>query len=301
MTKNELNTAFDRMTPNDTQKERILNTILNKEHPIAKVSKLKKVHRKIWFSTAAACLVFVFTIIFVFQFSGGIETYALSITMPDGSTVLMENRSNNRSNDLAASASYVDNGPQLRFFINGKDIAKIEISSENEYIKATDWTETLDERYWNAELYYNEIEIDGTVYQYVPAKSQYDKSIVLIFPESFEEYDKIWYDWYGWNLHDWAIENDFAHIQGYNGMSVLDAEKLLESASEEEKLAIAASGGGTSSAGHILLDGYQEDKLNDRVTITITDRQGNTFTKMLIISISNNVLGQTVVTASLTD
>ena len=41
MTKNELNTAFDRMTPNDTQKERMLNTILNIEQPVERVSYLQ--------------------------------------------------------------------------------------------------------------------------------------------------------------------------------------------------------------------------------------------------------------------
>ncbi|MDR1000369.1 MAG: hypothetical protein LBL96_06175 [Clostridiales bacterium] len=100
---------------------------------------------------------------------------------------------------------------------------------------------------------------------------------------------------------EWASEDDFSHYQSYNGLSANKIEKKLADMSEEERLAIAAGGGGTSAAGHILLDGYPEDKLSDRITITITDRQGNTVTKTLSINVHNNEIGQTVVAASLTD
>jgi hypothetical protein len=302
MTKGELNMAFDRMTPDDTQKERMLNTVLSSRHPAAQASKPKKARRKVWAGAAAACLALALTMIFVFQPGGGVAAFALSVTIPDGSTVLLEDKAiDNRPSAPAASVSYVDSRPQLRFFITGENIAKIEISCENEYLKAHDFTEKLDEKYWNPELYYEEQQIDGTIYQYVPTRSLLDKSHVLLFPKNFDEYDQIWYDWYAWDLMEWASEDDFSHYQSYNGLSSNEIEEKLASMSEEERLAIAAGGGGTSTAGHILLDGYPEDNLNDRITITITDRQGNTVTKKLLINVRNNEIGQTVVSASLAD
>lgn len=302
MTKNELHTAFDSMTPDDTQKERMLNKVLSKKNVYVQALKPQRARRKVWFSAsvATACLALVFAVTLMLNLGGGAVAYALSITMPDGNSVLMEDRSvNNRPTDLALTVSYVDSRPQLRFFITGENIAKIEISCENEYLKAHDFTEKLDEKYWNPELYYVEKEVDGVVQKYVPTKSFLNKSHVLLFPENFDEYDRVWYDWYAWDLMEWASENDYSRYQKYNDLSNADLEKLLETASEEEKLAIAASGGSTSAAGHILLDGYPAEKLTDRVAITITDRQGNTVTKMLAISVSNNSFGQTVVTASL--
>lgn len=304
MNKDEIKMAFDNVTPDDTQKARMLGKILSTEQPAIQPYKPVKSRRKVWFSASAvtACLALVLVLTLMFNIGGGTVAYALSIKMSNGNSVLMEDRSvNNRPTELASSVSYVDSRPQLRFFITGEEIAKIEISSNTEYITASDWTETLDERYWNPELYYEETEIDGTVYQYIPGKSGFDKSLVLVFPEGFKDYDQVWYDWYAWDLYDWASEDDFSHFQGHNSLSVKDAEKLLETASEEEKLAIAAGGGGTSAAGHILLDGYPVELLNDSITITITDRQGNTVTKTLTINISNNVLGQTVVTANMID
>jgi len=50
MTKNELNSAFGKMTPDETQKELLLNTILDKENPLAHVILNQKPYRKLWFS-----------------------------------------------------------------------------------------------------------------------------------------------------------------------------------------------------------------------------------------------------------
>lgn len=304
MTKNELIMAFDSMTPDNTQKELMLNSVSCNKHTIVHVVIPQRAHRKVWFgaSAATACLIFVLALALMLNIGGGAVAYGLSIEMPDGSSVLMEDRSvNNRPTDLASIVSYVESRPQLRFFITGENIAKIEISCESEYLKAVDFTEKLDEKYWNPELYYVEKEVDGVVQKYVPTRSLLDKSHVLLFPEYFNEYDRVWYDWYAWDLMEWASEDDYSHYQKYNGMSNSELEKLLETASEEEKLAIAAGGGATSAAGHILLDGYPTEKLTDRVTITITDRQGNTVTKTLTINVSNNTFGQTVVTASISE
>ena len=302
MTNQQLNRTFDNMTPSAKQKERIWNTIVQNSEPAARKTKFGGMPRKAFLGTAAACLVLAAALIFTMPFGRGTTAFALSVTMPNGASVQMEDWNRDKQADgLVSSASYVDNGPELRFYITGEDIARIEISSEKEFVSAHDWTQTLDEKYWNPELYYQEAEIDGTVYQYVPSRSLFEKSIVLNFPEGFEQYDEVWYTWYGWNLRDWASQDNYAHIQGYNGLTAADTEKLLENATEDEKLAIAAGGGSTSAAGHILLDGYPEDQLSDRVAIAITDRQGNTVTRTLTVKISNNAFGQTVVTANLED
>ncbi len=84
-----------------------------------------------------------------------------------------------------------------------------------------------------------------------------------------------------------ACEDEFSRFQGM-GSSINDAS---------EKDMLEAASGNNSAAGHILLDGYPKEKLNDRITITITDMSGNTITKTISINISNNKI--TVVTASL--
>ena len=256
--------------------------------------------RKIWLSAsvATACMALVLTLVFVLQLGGGAVAFALSVSTPNGSTIIMEDKnSNQNSDDIVTSVSYVDSRPQLRFFITGVDIVSIEVSTNIEYVRAHDWTESLDEIFWNPELHYEETEIDGVKYQYLPARSGFEKSIVLIFPEDFEDYEQVWYEWHGLNLYDWARENEASRFQEYNGMSVSEIEEQIDSMSEGEKLAIAAGGGDTSAAGHIILDGYPVELLNDYITINITDRQGNTITKTLIVYVSNNALGQTVVTA----
>lgn len=304
MNKNEIIMAFESMALDDTQKSRILDKVLYKEQPSGKPLRAIKTHRKAWISAGAvtACLALVLTLTIMLNLGGGTVTFALSIPLPNGHTVLIEDRGiTDRPAELAATVGYVDSYPQLRFFITGEDIAKIMVSCENEYLKIHDFSQTLDEKYWNLGLYYEETEIDGIIYQYIPAKSSLDKSFVLVFPEGFSSYDQVWYDWLAWDLREWASDNDFSRIQGYNGMSAKEIAELAENLTEEERLAIAAGGGGTSAAGHIQLDGYPEELLNDSITMAITDRQGNTIKKTLTINISNNAFGQTVVTASMID
>ena len=67
---------------------------------------------------------------------------------------------------------------------------------------------------------------------------------------------------------------------------------------EEEKLKLAAGddGSGVSGIGHIQLNGYPEILTMDHILITITDRQGNSTTKIIYIKVSNNEYNQTVVT-----
>ena len=269
-------------------------------------------------SLAIASIAIIISIMVIYFFNGdGTTAYAVSISipdgssismsdgssilMPDGSSILLEDYSIDYANDpnlLASSVKFVDRFPQLRFFIKGEDIARIEITTETESVNVHDWTKTLDERFWNPELYYEEIEIGGEVYQYIPSRNIHFQSNVVLFPDGFNEYDHIWYTWLALNLHDWAQEDSDSRIQGFNNMSTSEINELYESMTKEERLAVAAGGGRTSSAGHFLLDGYPEELLSDRINITITDRQGNKIIKIITVNISNNVFGQTVVTAN---
>jgi hypothetical protein len=189
--------------------------------------------------------------------------------------------------EFTATVSNVNPRPCLEFYIEGKDIAEIELSCVNEYLYIVDWTKTQEEKYWNTDLYQW---YDEEKQQYVAhPELLLDKSCLLTFPEGFNEYDQIWYRWYAWDLYNWASADNFSHFQGTGGS--------IDYTSEDEKL--EAAGGSKSAAGHILLDGYPKEKLNDRITITITDRSGNTMMKTISINISNNDIGQTVITASL--
>jgi len=287
MTKNELNMAFERMTPNNMQKERMLNAILNKEHPATQVSYPQKIRRKLWFGTVAACMALVFAMMFTFQLSKSSVAFALSIGCPDSENKVKIMDSRMEREEFTTTVSTVNPRPGLEFYIEGKDIARIELSCENEYLYIVDWTKTQQEKYWNTELYQW---FDEEKQQYVAnPELLLDKSCLLTFPKGFNEYDLIWYRWYAWDLYKWASENNFSHFQGVDSNINYDSEK--------DKL--EAAGGNKSAAGHILLDGYPKEKLNDRITITITDRSGNTITKTISINISNNNIGQTVVTASL--
>ena len=290
MTKNTLNAAFHPMKPDAQQKQRMLAAIRSAAQP-QPLRGRRCLVRTAGLRLAAACLLLATALIVGSVLTEPPAAFALSVGVPDGSSVdLVDPNHASRH----SSISSVDNGPELRFSITGKDIAKIEIACQQESVRALDWTETLEEQYWNPELYYEQTVIDGVAYSYVPARSGFSPRLEITFPEGFTQYDQVWYTWYGWNLRSWASQQNYAHIQGYDP----EAEKRLENATEEEKLAIASGGGSTSVAGHILLEGYPEDKLTDHLTITITDRQGRTVTQLMTIKISNNTLGQTVVTAN---
>lgn len=76
---------------------------------------------------------------------------------------------------------------------------------------------------------------------------------------------------------------------------------LSNQPTEQQKLMLAAGndGSGATGLGHIQLDGYPEELAGDRITINITDRDGNTTSKYIDIKISNNEFNETVVTANL--
>ena len=198
--------------------------------------------------------------------------------------------------NYGTSVSYVDARPQLEFFIEGEDIAQIEVSCQNEYLYAVDWTETQHEKYWNVDYYQTYDEKTQTC-TFHPERL-YDKTMKFQFNEGFKDYGDIWYRWTAWNLNQWAIEDNFSHIVGYG---IEPKIELSDDMTEEQKLMLAAGedGSGLTNIGHICLEGCPEELTWDRITIKITDRYGNSLTKYINVEISNNEYNQTVVTASL--
>lgn len=193
----------------------------------------------------------------------------------------------------STNVSYVDSRPSFEFYIEGEDIARIDVSCKTEYLYAVDWTKTQHEKYWNME-YYQTYDEESGVSTFYPDKL-YAKSMTMTFDEGFSDYGDIWYRWTAQNLYEWAAEDNFSHfLLGGN-------QKGLSDMTEEEKLKLAAGddGSGVSGIGHIQLNGYPEKFTMDRILITITDRQGNSTTKIIYIKVSNNEYNQTVVTANL--
>jgi bla regulator protein BlaR1 len=202
---------------------------------------------------------------------------------------------NNSPENYGTSVSNVDSRPGLEFYIEGEDIAQIEVTCKNEYLYAVDWTETQHEKYWNVDYSqtYDEKTQTSTFYP----ERLYDKSMKLTFDEGFSDYDDIWYRWEAWNLHKWASEDNFSHFMGYG---ISPKIELSDDMTEKQKLKLAAgdNGSGATGLGHIQLDGYPEELTKDRITIKITDREGNSVTKYINVKISNDEFNQTVVTAS---
>lgn len=71
----------------------------------------------------------------------------------------------------------------------------------------------------------------------------------------------------------------------------------VEDLTEEQKLKLAA--GDNLGIGHMQLDDYPDYLKTDRITITITDRQGKQTSKVIEINVDNNENRQTAVTARL--
>lgn len=192
--------------------------------------------------------------------------------------------------DFGTTANFVDARPGLEFYIEGEDIAKIEVTCETEYVYAVDWTETQHEKYWNTEYFqtYDEETQTGTFY---PARL-YGKSMTLTMPDGFDDCGDIWYRWTAWNLYRWASENNYSHF-------LLSDKEMAEDMTEDQKRNLAAGddGSGRTGIGHIQLDGYPEELTEDTVTIVVTDSQGHSTVKIINIKVSNNERNETVITA----
>jgi hypothetical protein len=197
----------------------------------------------------------------------------------------------NLPENYGTSVSNVDSRPELEFYVEGKDIAQLEITCDTEFLYAVDWTKTQHEKYWNTD-YSQTYDEKRQTYVFHP-EWLYDKKMVLPFGEDFQDHGDIWCRWTAWNLHQWASEDNYSHILGA-GL------KPTDDMTEEEKLKLAAGDDGSdrTGLGHIQLDGYPEEKTKDRIKITVTDRQGKVTTKYINVKISNDELNQTVVTAS---
>ncbi|AGC67232.1 peptidase M56 BlaR1 [Thermoclostridium stercorarium subsp. stercorarium DSM 8532] len=210
-------------------------------------------------------------------------------------SIKMAGMENTREN-TGTSVRYVDPRPSLEFYIEGENIAKIDISCENEYLAAIDWTKTQHRKYWDVN-YYQTFDEETQASVFYPDK-YFDKTISLSFNEDFTDYQNIWYRWHALNLYEWALENNYSRFFGYGSGQKI---KMPDNPTEDQKLMLAAGndGSGLTGLGHIQLSGYPDELTKDRITVKITDRTGNTITKLINVKISNNEFNETVVTAYL--
>lgn len=286
MNNTRLHDFFETMTPDEAQKMKILEQV---ESGQLKKRTGRRCGRPVWITATAAGLVAL--AIFCLQLLpvGPMTATAYAVTVDTGTAgaefKIMDNL--HAYEYLGVSVSNINTRPDLEFYINGEDIAKIELVCENEFLYVVDWTETQEERYWNTDIWQQYDEATGRVT--TDYSLLYEKRVVVAFDETFDAYDGLWYRWTAQNLLDWASQDDYAHILGA-GLSVADL-------SEEEKLHLAS--GEDTAIGHIQLEGYPAELLRDSITITVTDRQGRQSTSVIDITISNNEMLQTVVTAEL--
>lgn len=299
MDKNKLINHFEDTTPTDDQKVRMKQAILSQTQ-----NRKPAVSRRKWrwgvgkISASAVSLALVLLLFIYTPFGSNSVVYGINIIDSSDSIITLEDYKNTRE-ELGTSVSMVNARPDLDFYIDGEDIAKIEITTNNEYITAHDWTKTQHEKFWNVEYsqYFDE------EYQQLANDFDllYDKQLTMTFDEDFTDYDKIWFNWNAWDLYQWAADDDFAHFLGYGiKREDVNADDInYDELSEKEKLSLAAGNG--SGMGHIQLEGYSEHLLEDIITITITDHDGAETVRKIHVSISNNKLRQTVVTATLLD
>lgn len=284
MNKDQFIEMLERMTPSDHQKSQMKARIFAR-HAETKRNHERTSRRRNWLAAPAACLVLAALMLLNIPFDPPQTAYAIHLIEEDGATLRLSDRKNQQE---GGSVSFVDSRPSLRFFIDGENIARIEITSETEVLSAKDWTETQHEKYWNVEYYQSfDPERQQSVADF---DRKYDKKITMMFDKEFHRYDEIWYNWEARNLYKWAAADHYAHFYGVgNDPGPMDEQQQLK----------AAAGHDGSAVGHIQLDGYPEELREDRITITITDHDGHQETKMILVKVSNNDLGQTVVTATL--
>ena len=163
-------------------------------------------------------------------------------------------------------ASYPDSRPEFEFYIDGRDITRVELQCDNEYLYVIDWSK---EHSGSELIYRNKLSIE--------------------FGEEFEDYTKIWFRWKAVNLYEWAAKDGYAGFLGANTKPGPDM-------TEEEKLKLAS---GSEGIGHIQLEGYPANLLEDKITVRITDINGDFTIKTISINITNKQKHQTVVPAGL--
>lgn len=286
MNKHELKVTYEEMTPDEVQIARMRRQILTRSRIEGRGMKIWSKRRLQWLAVPAVCLVLVLAF-FLVPFGPQPSAYAIQVKVGEEGAVFTLRDDGRGAGNNGTSISHIDPRPGLEFYITGDNIAKIQMSAENEYLYAVDWTKTQHEKYWNTE-YYQHFDEERQVYV-ADSSLLFDKTMTMEFPEGFTGYDQIWYRWTAWNMYKWAAEDNFSRFQGVGDIPA--------DASEQEKLELAA--GDKSAAGHMQLKDYPEELKKDKITITITDRQGKRTTKVIHVQVSNNEIGQTVVTASL--
>jgi len=289
MNRNHMNELFDHLSPNEDQKTRMLHRIVHHKQSDRRFKAGGK-RRYSWLVISAVCLVIGMLVLIDSPFNSKTSAYGIVVRAGEDGTIFKLADTKGNSDEYSTLVSYVDSRPTLEFYIEGENIAKIEMKTENEFIYAEDWTKTQHEKYWNTE-YYQHFDEEKQI-AIADFNLLYDKVITMNFDEKFDEYEKIWYRWTAWNLHNWAKENNFSRFQGVHEIS--------ENMSIQEKIQMAA-GSNDSANGHILLDGYPEHLLEDTIKVIITDREGKQTKQAIHVKVSNNELKQTVVTAWLAD
>jgi len=291
MRNDPLRAYFDRLTPDASQKSRMRDRLAAAAAPKARAQRPSASGRRVWLAAPAACLLLAVLVLTSMPFGGHTSANAvINIKEQDGTVFKLSDNHKGGSGASGNTVSRVDARPGLEFYIDGKDIARIEMTTDNEYIYAVDWTKTQEEKFWNTE-YYQHFDEERQVFV-ADFSKLYDKQLTMNFDEGFHDYDQIWFRWTAWNLYQWAARDNYSHFLGMG--------QVPERLSEQEKLTLAAGADG-SGIGHIQLDGYPERLLEDRIKITITDRSGHRTQKTIAVKVSNNELRQTVVTARLLD
>lgn len=291
MNKERLQALFEGMKPDVEQKSRMRNQILMhlNSSPTTKRSKSGRLR---WLAIPAVGLIIGLMILFNMPFFATTPAYAISLRVgEDGEVVKLADREG-KGGDYVTSVSYVDSRPGLEFYIESEDTASIHITTETEYIYATDWTKTQHEKFWNVEYYQDFDEERGV--SIADYNLLYDKELTFEFDDQFRDYDQIWYRWTPWNMYRWAAED---HFSRFHGVGLYPEFINVDRLNEQEKMDLAA--GNRSSVGHMNLEDYPDHLKEDTITITITDREGNVTTKAIHVKVDNNKLGQTVVTARL--
>ena len=205
-----------------------------------------------------------------------------SDTFQGSAEILLARLDDDKTQYTITCVNQISAQPELEFYIEGENIARVELYSQNEYLHVVDWTEQS--------------------VTYDPANSVTDfgdqtfsQGVSVDFEQDFTEYDGLWYRWWGYNLSNWASQNDYAHILLPDGKG--------ESAQLNQQEAIALAGGddgsGTTGLGHVQLDGYPSELLNDTITVVLTDREGNTCVRHIFITLKNDEKNQLNITARL--
>jgi len=274
------------MGPDEAQRsrmrQRLLNDLQEEEHARggARATRSRPLVRRSWMAIPAIAIALALFVFPGIPFGGGeTSAYAINVKMGEDDAVFELADHGDATGEARTYVSYVDSRPGLEFYVEGDNIAKIEMSTENEYLYAVDWTKTQQEKYWNQDVY-QKFDEERQV-SIADFNLLYDKKMTMTFDENFRDYDKIWYRWTAWNMHNWAAADDFAHFLGAG-------RKPSPDAGPQEKAEMAA--GDKSGIGHMQLEDYPDELKKDRITIEITDRNGH---------VANNELGQTVVTARL--